>query len=258
MGDEYMNNTSVVGLIPARCGSKRVANKNTMLIGGHPLLAYAIAAAIDSGVFDRVVVSTDSPEYAAIAKHYGAEVPNLRPPEFATDTSRDFEWIYHLINEFEHEGLNYEAFSILRPTSPFRNAETIKRAYEEFRSDESLDSLRAVELCSQHPGKMWRVFGDLLVPLLPVQPEEAEWYSSPTQSLPEVWVQNACIEFAYTRSLFEHKSISGKRIKAFKTIFPEGVDLNTETDVLRLNFLVESGEYSLPTIKTEPFGALAN
>jgi CMP-N-acetylneuraminic acid synthetase len=250
--------SGLIGLIPARSGSKRVANKNTMLIGGHPLLAYAISAAIDSGVFDRVVVSTDSPEYAAIAKHYGAEVPNLRPSEFATDTSRDFEWIYHLINEFEHEGLNYEAFSILRPTSPFRNAETIKRAYEEFRSDKSLDSLRAVEPCTQHPGKMWRVFGDLLVPLLPVQPEDAEWYSSPTQSLPEVWVQNACIEFAYTRCLFEQKSISGKRIKAFKTIFPEGLDLNTETDVLRLNFLVESSEYSLPTIKTEPFVALAN
>jgi len=71
--------SGLIGLIPARSGSKRVANKNTMLIGGHPLLAYAISAAIDSGVFDRVVVSTDSPEYAAIAKHYGAEVPNLRP-----------------------------------------------------------------------------------------------------------------------------------------------------------------------------------
>jgi N-acylneuraminate cytidylyltransferase len=221
------------------------------------LLAYSISAALSSGIFDRVVVSTDSEEYAAIAKHYGAEVPHLRPPEFATDNSRDFEWIYHLLNEFARQGSNYDAFSILRPTSPFRNSATIKRAYEQFCLDQTLDSLRAVELCSQHPGKMWRVFGDLLVPLLPVQPENAEWYSSPTQSLPEVWVQNACIEFAYTRCLFEQNSISGKRIGAFKTIFPEGVDLNTQADLLSMNLLIESGQYSLPIINVEPYGARA-
>ena len=248
---------SLIGLIPARSGSKRIANKNAMPVNGHPLLAYSVSAALDSGIFDRVVVSTDSQEYAAIARHYGAEVPHLRPPEFATDSSRDFEWIFHLIKEFASQGFNYDAFSILRPTSPFRNSDTIRRAYEEFCLDQTLDSLRAVELCSQHPGKMWRVFGDLLVPLLPVQPKNAEWYSSPTQSLPEVWVQNACIEFAHTRCLFEQNSISGKRIRAFKTIFPEGVDLNTQSDVLSMKLLIESGEYSLPKINVEPYSALA-
>jgi CMP-N-acetylneuraminic acid synthetase len=100
---------------------------------------------------------------------------------------------------------------------------------------------------------MWRVSGNLLVPVLPVQPDEGEWYSSPTQSLPEVWVQNACIEFAYTHCLFEQKSISGKRIGAFKTVFPEGFDLNTQADVVSLNLLLDSGQYSLPTINAEPF-----
>jgi N-acylneuraminate cytidylyltransferase len=209
-----------------------------MLLNGHPLIAYSIASAIESGVFKRVVVSTDSPEFAEMARHYGADVPFLRPRELAADDSR---------------GSSYEMFSILRPTSPFRNSETIKRAYEEFCVDKSLDSLRAVEPCSQHPGKMWRVSGNLLVPVLPVQPDEVEWYSSPTQSLPEVWVQNACIEFAYTRCLFEQKSISGRRIGAFKTVFPEGFDLNTQADVMSLNLLLDSGQYSLPTINAEPF-----
>lgn len=243
----------VIGLIPARFGSKRIPNKNTMPINGHPLIAYSIAAAIESGVFDRIVVSTDSLEYAAIAKHYGAEVPFLRPPELAADESRDFDWIHHLLTEFKRSGLGYDVFSILRPTSPFRKSETIKRAYAEFRFDESLDSLRAVEPCSQHPGKMWRVSGNILVPVLPVQPEDGEWYSSPTQSLPEVWVQNACIEFAHSRCLFEQRSISGNRIGAFKTVFPEGFDLNTQTDVVSLNLMLNSGQYSLPTINAEPF-----
>ena len=67
---------SLIGLIPARSGSKRIANKNAMPVNGHPLLAYSVSAALDSGIFDRVVVSTDSQEYAAIARHYGAEVPH--------------------------------------------------------------------------------------------------------------------------------------------------------------------------------------
>jgi N-acylneuraminate cytidylyltransferase len=243
----------VIGLIPARSGSKRIPNKNLMSLDGHPLIAYTIASAIESGVFERVVVSTDSPEYAAIAMHYGAEVPFLRPPQLAADISRDFDWIYHLLTELGRGGSNFKAFAILRPTSPFRKSDTIQRAYEEFCVDESLDSLRAVEFCSQHPGKMWRVFGNLLVPVLPVQPDEGEWYSSPTQSLPEVWVQNACIEFAYTRCLFEQKSISGKRIGAFKTVFPEGFDLNTQADVVNLRMLLGTDQYSLPTINAEPF-----
>ena len=247
---------SVIGLIPARFGSKRIPNKNTMLLNGHPLIAYSIAAALESGVFDRVVVSTDSQDYAAIAKHYGAEVPFLRPPELAADSSRDFEGIHHLVSAFERGGLCYDSFAILRPTSPFRKPETIKRAYYEFRLDKSLDSLRAIEPCLQHPGKMWRVSGNLLFPILPVQPDDAEWFSSPTQSLPEVWVQNACIEFAHTRCLFEQKSISGKRIGAFKTVFPEGVDLNSHADVVNLNLILDSGKYSLPTINIEPFGVL--
>ena len=243
----------VIGLIPARFGSKRIPNKNTMPLDGHPLIAYTIAMAIESGVFERVVVSTDSPDYADIARHYGAEVPFLRPRELAADSSRDFDWIYHLLSELEQGGSSYEAFSILRPTSPFRKSETIKRAYEEFCIDKSLDSLRAVEPCSQHPGKMWRVSGNLLVPVLPVQPDEGEWYSSPTQSLPEVWVQNACIEFAYTRCLFEQKSISGKRIGAFKTVFPEGIDINSEFDFARAKMVVDEGLFSLPEVRVDPY-----
>jgi hypothetical protein len=82
-----------VALIPARQGSKRVPGKNVRLLNGHPMLAYTIAPALESGVFDAVVVSTDSEETAAIAREYGAEVPFLRPAAFATDTSPDIEWV---------------------------------------------------------------------------------------------------------------------------------------------------------------------
>ena len=117
---------SAVALIPARAGSQRVKGKNVRSLAGHPLLAYSIAAAHESGVFERIVVSTDSDEIARIARSYGAEVPLLRPSEMAGSTSPDIEWVRHALDNL---GREFDAFSILRPTSPFRTAATIRRAW---------------------------------------------------------------------------------------------------------------------------------
>ena len=243
----------IVGLIPARVGSKRVPNKNVLQLQGHPLLAYTISAALDSGVFEKVIVSTDSEEYAQIALHYGAEVPFLRPNSLAQDSSADIGWVAHALENLALIGYEFEIFSILRPTSPFRNASTIRRAYEEFSSRTDIDSIRAVELCSQHPGKMWRIKGDHLVPLLSVQPDGLDWFSSPTQSLPEVWVQNASLEIAFSRCVLESESISGNRIAPFKTLFPEGIDINSEFDFARAKMVVDEGLFSLPEVRVDPY-----
>lgn len=243
----------IVGLIPARAGSKRVPNKNILQLQGHPLLAYTISAALDSGVFEKVIVSTDSDEYAQIALHYGAEVPFLRPNSLAQDSSADIGWVAHALENLALIGFEFEIFSILRPTSPFRNASTIRRAYEEFSPRTDIDSIRAVELCSQHPGKMWRIKGDHLIPLLSVQPDGLDWFSSPTQSLPEVWVQNASLEIAFSRCVLESESISGNRIAPFRTVFPEGIDINSESDFARAKMLVDEGLFLLPEVRVDPY-----
>src|SRR5262245_1605601 len=139
---------TAVALIPARSGSKRVTGKNVRLLGGHPMLAYTIAAARESGVFESVIVSTDSEDVAGIARQYGAEVPFPRPAQFASDTSPDIEWLDYTIAELGTRGRTWECFSLLRPTSPFRTAETIRRAWALFTSQEGVDSLRAVEKCA--------------------------------------------------------------------------------------------------------------
>jgi CMP-N,N'-diacetyllegionaminic acid synthase len=113
---------SAVALVPARAGSQRVPGKNIRELAGHPLLAYSIAAARESAVFDAVLVSTDSEEIAEIARRYGAEVPGLRPAGLATATSPDVEWVTHVM-----AGHTEAIFGILRPTSPFRGAATIRR-----------------------------------------------------------------------------------------------------------------------------------
>jgi len=244
----------VIGLIPARGGSKRVPGKNIRKLGEHPLIAYTIAAAIESGIFATILVSTDDEKTAHIAQHYGAEVPFLRPIEYAGDTSPDIEWIDYTLRRLQDEGQTFDCFSILRPTSPFRQPETIQRAWEQFLQVGSIDSLRAVEKCKHHPGKMWIVNGDRMTPLL-LNPRGTPWHSMQYQALPEVYVQNASLEIAWTRVVFEQQTIAGKSITPFLTKGTEGVDVNDVYDWKYAEELLQSGQARLPTVAQPPYSA---
>ena len=243
----------VVGFVPARQGSKRVLGKNVRLLNGHPLLAYSIAPALESGVFTDVIVSTDSEEIAAIARHYGAEVPFLRPAALATDTSPDIEWLDYTLRELEQQGRTWECFSLLRPTSPFRTADTIRRAWALFTAQQGVDSLRAVEKCTQHPGKMWVVRGERMFPLLPFADGNQPWHSTPYQALPPVYVQNASLEIAWTRVVFERRTIAGDVLVPFLTEGYEGFDINDPTDWMIAERLLADRVVTLPQIAQEPF-----
>jgi N-acylneuraminate cytidylyltransferase len=239
---------SCVALIPARSGSKRVAGKNVRTLAGHPLLAYTVATARASGQFDRVIVSTDSDEYAEIARHYGAEVPFLRPTALAGDLSPDIEWVEFTLKTLADAGDRHDSFSILRPTSPFRTASTIQRAFRQFQDDWGADSLRAVEKCRQHPGKMWIVRGQRMTPLLPFWNDKQPWHSSQYQALPEVYVQNASLEIAWSRVVFDGRTIAGEVVTPFLTEGHEGFDINRPEDWAGAEALVASGAVHLPDV----------
>lgn len=249
-----MVSPSAVALIPAREGSKRVPGKNIRLLNGHPMLAYAIASALGSGVFDSVMVSTDSADIASIARHYGADVPFLRPHRFAGDASPDIEWLEHLLTELRGQGRTWDCFSLLRPTSPFRTADTIRRAWTRFVGQTGIDSLRAVEKCGEHPGKMWVIRGDRMVPLLPFGPAEQPWHSTPYQALPPVYVQNASLEIAWTRVVFERRTIAGDVLVPFVTEGYEGFDINDPYDWMVAERLLADGLVTLPTVRQTPYG----
>ena len=242
-----------IAFIPARSGSKRVPDKNVRILGGHPMMAYTIAAALRSEVFQSVVVSTDSEEYAEIARHYGAEVPFLRPTEFASDVSPDIEWVEYTLASLKSRRREYDCFSILRPTSPFRRTSTIQRAWQLFVAETGVDSLRAVEKCKQHPGKMWVVRGSRMVPLLPLSPTEQPWHSSQYAALPEVFVQNSSLEIAWTRVVFEDRSIAGQVLMPFFTSDVEGFDINHEQDWLFAETMVRDDPGSLPAVSQTPY-----
>ena len=243
---------SAVALIPARQGSKRVPGKNVRLLNGHPVLAYTIGAARESGVFDAVIVSTDSEEVATLARGYGADVPFLRPAAFAGDTSPDIEWLDYTLRELQRQGRAWDCFSLLRPTSPFRTADTIRRAWSLFTSQEGVDSLRAVEKCTQHPGKMWVLRGERMLPLLPFSSKtdagDTPWHSTPYQALPPVYVQNASLEIAWTRMVLEGRTIAGDVIVPFVTEGYEGFDINDSVDWMVVERLLADGMVTLPQL----------
>ena len=248
-----MTTPTIVALIPARSGSKRIQDKNVRRLAGHPLIAYTIAAAQQSSVFADVIVSTDSEEYADIARYYGASVPFLRPADFAGDLSPDIEWVEFTLKGLADGGKSYDCFSILRPTSPFRKPTTIQRAWQEFCAEDGVDSLRAVEKCKQHPGKMWVLRGKRMMPLLPLSPAEQPWHSSQYQALPEVYVQNASLEIAWTRVVTNGRTIAGTVIMPFLTQGDEGLDVNLPFDWQYAESLLASGQAELPHVSLAPY-----
>lgn len=243
----------VVAFIPARSGSKRVPNKNVRELAGHPLLAYSVRSAIDSGVFDAVICATDDEQYAAVARHYGAEVPVLRPQTISGDKSPDIEWVSWMLDWLRETGRDYQAFSILRPTSPFRRAETIRRAWQAFLGDRHADSLRAVEPCKQHPGKMWVIRGRRMMPVMPFTVDGTPWHSSQYAALPEIWAQDASLEIAWTRVVEEMKSIAGEAVIPFVSEGLEGFDINQPEDWVLAEHYIRAGQASLAVITLPPY-----
>ncbi len=244
---------TAIAFIPARCGSKRVQHKNIKLLGGHPLLAYTVRAALDSGVFGAVVCATDSALYADVARHYGAEVPWLRPAEISGDKSPDIEWVLWVLNALKGDGRHYDAFSILRPTSPFRLPQTIQRAWAAFTQDPAADSLRAIEKCKQHPGKMWVVRGGRMLPLLPLAHGTTPWHSSPYAALPEIYAQDASLEMAWTHVALQRHSIAGEVLIPFISQGLEGFDINEPEDWLLAERYLSTNQAHLPVIAQPPY-----
>lgn len=123
----------VVGLIPARAGSKGIPRKNLRLLGGLPLVQHTLAAAMGAGRLDRVVLSTDDPEVMELGRGLGVEVPFRRPPELATDTATSLAVVVHALHWFqEEEGYRPDAVALLQPTNPLRDAADIDRCVDVF------------------------------------------------------------------------------------------------------------------------------
>jgi CMP-N-acetylneuraminic acid synthetase len=241
---------SLVAFVPARAGSVRVPGKNIRPLGGHPLLAYAIATAQQSGVADRVICSTDSEEIAEIARWYGADVPFLRPPEFATATSPDSDWLVHVLGELPEQ---YELCALVRATNPFRGPDVVRRGLEQLLWTPQADSIRAVELVKQHPGKMWVVEGETMRPLLDQSDLDTAWHAMQYPALPQVFVQNSALEIARTAAVLDTGTREGRVLAPYFTEGYEGFNVDDEDDWARAEGLLAAGRVTLPVIDRDPW-----
>ena len=232
-----MSRPAVCALIPARGGSKGVPKKNTRLVGGHPLIAYSIAAAKLCQAIDRVVVSTDCREIASVARTYGAEVPFLRPARLARDSSPDIDFVRHALDWFQSkEGSRPDLLVHLRPTTPLRDPVLMQSAIESIRRNSSATSLRSVHELPEPPQKMMGIKNGYLTGLFPDDPR-AEYYNLPRQAFPAAYDPNGYVDIIRSNFVNRQESLHGPFILAFVT--PPAVEIDTPEDFAYLDYVVE-------------------
>lgn len=219
---------TTLALIPARGGSKSLPRKNICLFRGRPLIVHSIECAQQSRLVDRIIVSTDCPEIADVAREAGAEVPFLRPAELAQDDTLDLPVFHHCLDWLEeHEGVVPAIIVQLRPTSPLRSPQMVDEAIAILQSDPEADSVRAICHPTQNPFKMWRVDeGGYLTPLVPLDLPEP--YNQPRQALPEVFWQNGYVDVMRAATLREQNSMTGRRIRPLFVADNATVDIDSQ------------------------------
>lgn len=229
---------SVLGLIPARGGSKGLPRKNIRLLGGKPLMAHSILQGHACGFIDRVIVSTEDAEIASIAKQYGAEVPFLRPVELAQDRTTDYPVCVHALKWLkESESFEPDLLFLLRPTGPLRTTQQMTDAMELLLKYRKADSVRSVNEPPQTPYKMWRPGRRFMKPLLS-HPRVSEPYSSPRQVLPKVYQTNPNIHLVWRRTIERERSILGSNVLPLVIEGPL-VDVDGEFDLVVAEVLMK-------------------
>lgn len=218
----------VVVIIPARSGSKSLPNKNILPLNGKPLLCYSVEYGLKSNIVNKVVVSTDSIEFAEIAKRSGAEVPFIRPAELAEDNTRDYPFMRHALDFFESNGEIYDIYILLRPTSPLRPAGLIEKSINILKENPSATSVRAVAEAKEHPYRVLKVNEDSSMSSM-ISNNIEEPYNFPRQELPKAYSMTGDIEAARRETLL-NGSVSGNKMFPLIINPEEKVDIDNIED----------------------------
>jgi len=219
-----MNKVNVLAIIPARAGSKRIPGKNKKNFLGKPLIAYTIEQALKCPIIDRVIVDTDSPEIAEIAKRYGAEVPFLRPAKFANDKARVVDSIIHLLGRLKKEqGYEPTHIMVLQTTSPLRELKDIEDCWNLMKKS---DATTVLTVCPTHPRLYYMDKKNNII-----LANGSEKQSTNMQAWRPAYILNGCFVYIVkTRALFKEKSIITKNTKAVVCDRWRSVDLDEPGD----------------------------
>tara|TARA_B100000315_G_scaffold184892_1_gene174005 strand:- start:411 stop:1142 length:732 start_codon:yes stop_codon:yes gene_type:complete len=228
----------ICAIIPARGGSKGIPRKNLVTLDGLPLVAHSIQHGLESNLINRVIVSTDDGEIANAALKYGAEVPFMRPSEYAQDYTPDYYAFRHAL-EWLKDTENYfpDIIVHLRPTSPIRPKGMIDDAIKLFIKYEKADSLRAVCMTSITPYKMWNIKDGLLKPLLEFDTtnidknNKSEPYNMARQLLPKVYWHTAVLDIFWRKTVLKKNSVTGDKIIPYIIDEDMAVDIDNKIDL---------------------------
>lgn len=227
---------SIVALIPARSGSKGVPHKNIKSLGGRPLIEWTIQACLKSRLIDRVIVSTDSQEYADIATKLGVEAPFLRPMEISGDRSTDFEFVLHALDWFANHGGEPNYLVHMRPTTPYRAPEVIDQAIEAFQWQTKATALRSVHEMPESAYKTFEIAPSGQLKLLGSDSTALDAANNARQQFPRTYQANGYVDVLSTRFVRNNGRIHGDWVMPFIT--PTAVEVDTEDDFAHLEFLL--------------------
>ena len=230
----------ILGLITARGGSKGIPWKNIVDLGGKPLIAWTIEASLKSDLVDRTIVTTDSGEIAEISKMFGADVPFLRPPEYALDESSSYDAIFHAIDWLkDNENIEYDFICLLQPTSPFRNHLHINEAIENFLEDD--ESLSMISVCEAliNPYKMVTVSDKGYINKL----EGLNAHIDRRQDLPRVYQFNGAIYLMRTSDLKTERHFITEKTIYYLMDRESSIDIDEPMDLEIARFLLDRKKY---------------
>ena len=226
--------SQTIALIPARSGSKGLPHKNIKLLGNHPLIAWSIIAATKANDIDRVIVSTDSEEYATIAKKYGADVPFLRPPEISGDRSTDYDFIIHALNWLRDFDEEPSLIVHLRPTTPFRSPCVIDKAINIFRENNKATALRSAHEMSESAYKTFEISEDGRFKRVGSAEFNLDSANNARQQFPSTYMANGYVDVLSTSFIRDNKIIHGDWVAPFLTTLAQEVD--NEDDFMLLEY----------------------
>jgi len=230
----------IIGLIPARSGSKGVPRKNIKLLAGYPLMAYSIIASRLASKIDRTIVSTDSQEFAEIALSYGAEAPFHRPEEISRDTSVDIEYIRHALEWLRtNEGNQPEYIVQLSPPTPLRDPVLIDAAIDKIIRNKDATSLRSAYETRESPYKLFEIKDGFYAGMFPDDPRP-EYYNLPRQAFPPVYHPNGYVDIIKTQTVMNSGSLHGPRILPFIT--PDVGELDRPEDFDFIEYVLSRQE----------------
>jgi CMP-N,N'-diacetyllegionaminic acid synthase len=227
----------VIGLIPARGGSKGVPGKNLRLVCGKPLLQYTCEAARAARRLERVIVTTDDRQIAEIAQQCGVEVPFMRPPELAKDDTPMIPVVQHALRWLQERGDVYEAVCLLQPTTPLRRPEDINGAIELLETSGADSVISFVGVGEKHPARMKFVRPDGRV----VDPPFAEQFEGQRrQELEPLYLREGSIYLTRTSVILEQNSFQGRDCRAWVVPLERACNIDEPFDLKLAEWLIMS------------------